>query len=469
MAIHVFAGPTLGHSEVCRRLPEALLHGPVRHGDLLRPDVAAEDVVLIVDGLFHQEPPVRHKEILHVMDKGVTVIGASSMGALRAAELYQYGMIGIGSVFEMYRDGVIEADDEVAVTHGPLPDWRVFSEALVNVRHSAALCAAASVISAECAEDIVDLARQLPYASRSWPAIEADAARRRNARLQQGVNAVRQFLASRPGVGNLKRQDALRAIDAIAESAFAPAPEADQGWRGSDEWRTTHLARWAAQFHHVQPSLPPGSGLALFNYERIYDTEYPRRWERHVLRGILQSAGLDDSGPTESLREQAVSSAARAELGLELLTAEIRAEWLIPEDLMRCDERGLMIHVLVRSSCKSDLARTPWEDGLVVDIGGAERAVREALSINRQVAQADFSRNISNLRVDRLKAHLGTVWSLGPDVRPDRLTAESRDRGFASADDAAEAARLFFLRNSEHTSQLADRMLAREREGSVNA
>jgi hypothetical protein len=40
------------------------------------------------------------------------------MGALRAAELHTFGMVGVGRVFEGYRDGVYEDDDEVAVVHG---------------------------------------------------------------------------------------------------------------------------------------------------------------------------------------------------------------------------------------------------------------------------------------------------------------------------------------------------------------
>ena len=40
------------------------------------------------------------------------------MGALRAAEMRRYGMIGVGKVFEMYRDG--EEDDAlVAMTFDP--------------------------------------------------------------------------------------------------------------------------------------------------------------------------------------------------------------------------------------------------------------------------------------------------------------------------------------------------------------
>jgi hypothetical protein len=53
------------------------------------------------------------------MEQGVHVFGAASMGALRAAEMHSLGMVGIGTIFQWYRDGKIVADDEVAVRHGP--------------------------------------------------------------------------------------------------------------------------------------------------------------------------------------------------------------------------------------------------------------------------------------------------------------------------------------------------------------
>ena len=60
---------------------------------------------------FHCEPC---KKIMHLIDSGVTVIGAASMGALRAAELDAYGMLGVGRIYQMYASGEICGDDEVA-------------------------------------------------------------------------------------------------------------------------------------------------------------------------------------------------------------------------------------------------------------------------------------------------------------------------------------------------------------------
>ncbi|MBP5873147.1 hypothetical protein F3K24_43140, partial [Streptomyces sp. LBUM 1485] len=49
------------------------------------------DTAVIIDGLYHQAPALRHKEIIAAMARGVRVIGAASIGALRAAELAPFG------------------------------------------------------------------------------------------------------------------------------------------------------------------------------------------------------------------------------------------------------------------------------------------------------------------------------------------------------------------------------------------
>ena len=76
------------------------------------------------------------------------------MGALRAAELAPFGMIGVGAIFEAFRDGVLEADDEVAVRHAPA-DARLppTSEALVDIRATLGAAGAAGVVGTEVAAD----------------------------------------------------------------------------------------------------------------------------------------------------------------------------------------------------------------------------------------------------------------------------------------------------------------------------
>ncbi len=86
---------------------------------------------------------VWHKEVLHAIDLGVRVLGASSMGALRAAELDRFGMEGVGEIYAYYRDGWLTADADVALLHGAAEDdYRPLSWPMVNVRATVGALAA---------------------------------------------------------------------------------------------------------------------------------------------------------------------------------------------------------------------------------------------------------------------------------------------------------------------------------------
>lgn len=134
MNIFVFLGPTLPVAEA-RRILDATYLPPVSMGDVYALMKRQPKVIAIIDGLFQRVPAVWHKEILFALSRGVRVFGSSSMGALRAAELHTFGMEGAGQVFEAYRDGLYEDDDEVAVIHSPEEfGYRQLSEAMVNLR-----------------------------------------------------------------------------------------------------------------------------------------------------------------------------------------------------------------------------------------------------------------------------------------------------------------------------------------------
>ncbi len=94
----VFLGPSLDVTTAETILPGATFLPPICQGQLLSAvDRHQPGVVGIVDGEFGQSLSVWHKEILHVLGRGVRVFGASSMGALRAAECDVYGMEGVGA------------------------------------------------------------------------------------------------------------------------------------------------------------------------------------------------------------------------------------------------------------------------------------------------------------------------------------------------------------------------------------
>ncbi|MBS1118495.1 MAG: hypothetical protein H6Q90_723 [Deltaproteobacteria bacterium] len=174
MTTIVFVGPTLPAAEVARRLPGAEIVPPVSVGDVLR--LARRRGVrriAILDGYFERMAAVWHKEILIALERGISVWGAASMGALRAAELAPFGMIGVGSIYRAFARGELEADDEVAVAHLPAEyGYRAISDALVNLRHG---IARAPMLSARSRTALVALASARFYRERSWDRLIADA------------------------------------------------------------------------------------------------------------------------------------------------------------------------------------------------------------------------------------------------------------------------------------------------------
>ncbi len=117
-SIIVFLGPSLSLDRA-RAILDVEFRPPAAMGDVYLAAQRAPSAILIIDGVFENRPAVFHKEILWALSEGIHVFGAASMGALRAAELDQFGMIGVGAIFESYRNGTLDRDDAVAVQHGP--------------------------------------------------------------------------------------------------------------------------------------------------------------------------------------------------------------------------------------------------------------------------------------------------------------------------------------------------------------
>jgi hypothetical protein len=173
----VFLGPTLPVSEARHLLP-ADFRPPVSQGDVLRAVDEAPAVIAIIDGYFERVPAVWHKEILWAMSQGIHVFGAASMGALRAAELVDFGMVGVGRVFEDFRNGVLEADDEVAVAHAPAEKmFRPLSDALVNIRATLAVAASQGVILSATHVTLLQIARTMFYPERRYERLLGEGAR----------------------------------------------------------------------------------------------------------------------------------------------------------------------------------------------------------------------------------------------------------------------------------------------------
>lgn len=174
MNIFVFLGPSLAQSKA-RSILDATYLPPVAMGDLYRlieTQAKPGDVVAIIDGLFEQVPAIWHKEVLYALSKGIHVYGASSMGALRASELYSFGMQGVGKIFEAYRDGVIQDDDEVAVSHAMAEQkYRSLSHAMISLRLGLGELLEQGFLDQTQHAYLIQSAKELHYSRRSWSLI----------------------------------------------------------------------------------------------------------------------------------------------------------------------------------------------------------------------------------------------------------------------------------------------------------
>jgi hypothetical protein len=211
-AIVVFLGPSLDR-ETAREHCGADYRPPAARGDILQAARDGARIIGLIDGVFFQECSVGHREVLAVLEAGVRVIGSSSMGALRAAELDTLGMEGVGDVYRLYHDGEIESDDEVALVFDPVY-FIPASEPLVNIRCTIRRALEAGLIGQSCADTLLARAQDLYFPGRTYDAIIAGAA----GEVDDGeLSCFRQFAET--SACDLKREDALLALDRIRELA----------------------------------------------------------------------------------------------------------------------------------------------------------------------------------------------------------------------------------------------------------
>jgi hypothetical protein len=207
----LFTGPTLSAAGA-QAVLQAECRPPVAQGDVYRAALQRPFVIGIIDGYFDSVPSVWHKEILWAMSQGIHVFGSASMGALRAAELASFGIVGIGRIFQDYRDGVLEDDDEVAITHGAAEHgYRGTSDAMVNIRATLSAARADGVLSQEIAGTLESIAKNLFYPQRHYARILELAAAQGVP--QEPLAAFRNWLPG--GAVDQKRRDATGMLEAI--------------------------------------------------------------------------------------------------------------------------------------------------------------------------------------------------------------------------------------------------------------
>ena len=87
-AVVVFLGPSLPR-EQAEAVLQADYRPPAKRGDIYQAAREGAGVICLIDGVFFQECSVAHKEVIYALEAGARVLGASSMGALRASEQFR--------------------------------------------------------------------------------------------------------------------------------------------------------------------------------------------------------------------------------------------------------------------------------------------------------------------------------------------------------------------------------------------
>lgn len=275
----VFLGPSLPLPEAKRLLPRADFRPPARQGDVFRAIDAHPDIIVLLDGVFESAPSVWHHELLAAHASGITLLGASSMGALRAAELP--GVVTpVGEIARRFVTGEWNDDAAVALLHADATlGFRPLTLPWVNVWATAR----AARLTASQKRALCTVAEAQFYQSRTWSTVfaelgwplercervrtaavdlkaqDARAALRAAAKVRSArglavparlSSFVRRTRLASQGVGTPAEDGALRTLllaDFARQAGIVPQPESVARWlrRLSGPFAADQLASWA--------------------------------------------------------------------------------------------------------------------------------------------------------------------------------------------------------------------------------
>ncbi|TWF44027.1 TfuA-like protein [Neorhizobium alkalisoli] len=213
----VFVGPSLADAPDLAR-GDLIVRPPACQGDVMKCLAEGATAIGLIDGQFEHVAPVWHKELIFALSMGVSVFGAASMGALRAAECHPFGMVGLGRIFEDYLHGRRDDDADVALLYGPSElGYPPISVPIVNVDATLETALQRDVIDPSTALALSDAARSIFFKDRTWQRIASVA----------GVSAADMRAWLRIAWTDQKRCDALLLIDTIRS---APPPSSRPSW-----------------------------------------------------------------------------------------------------------------------------------------------------------------------------------------------------------------------------------------------
>ncbi|MFE3442248.1 TfuA-like protein [Nocardia sp. NPDC059180] len=368
-----------------------VLRPPIKHGDLFGSALGPDETVVVIDGLYHQNPALRHKEYLHALDAGARVIGASSIGAIRGAELFRFGMEVVGTVGRWYLQGEVDSDAEVAVAH--LDDehgWRPLSIPMVNIRYAVQHGGFDSTV----ADRIIAIAREIFYVERSGSALVNVIDAEFGATVSSALLPDKKLCEEH----DIKKLDALTALRHAHFSDTASNGRRTQ--LATADWRTPYFYQWQ------NDAIDSGRLVARVEYQQLYCAEFPAIWLKYL--------EYVSDHPYDSSRGRSMSDRLRS-------MTPAGAPDCIPQVFLPryalADARTVAI--LLSAESAADVSRV------------------------RTAQHAESERNIPGSR--QLKAEvadelLRELWASGPT-----LEDECRRRGFTGVKQARRALRRFIF------------------------
>jgi hypothetical protein len=322
MTVFVFAGPTISAADVTAVI-DAVVLPPVSMGDVYRCGRMRPHAIGIIDGYFDGVPSVWHKEILWAIDQGIAVFGAASMGALRAAELHAFGMRGVGSIFEAFRDGLLEDDDEVAVQHGPAEiGYLPLSEPMVNIRATLDQAVREGMIGRQVSNALSAMAKEAFYPERGWrPLLDRGSS---DGLDKEALKALEAWLPQ--GRVDQKRLDALAMLEAM--EAFQREGHRQAAAAYHLEWTTM----WADALRDIEATdLRSGDASAIID-ELRHDPQRFRLVRRNAAARLFAArAGARSQGSDAARKTVRATTRFRSER--RLFTQAALDQWLIENDL----------------------------------------------------------------------------------------------------------------------------------------
>ncbi|MCA0928200.1 TfuA-like protein [Ruegeria profundi] len=424
MTAVVFVGPTLSPETVAGHLDATILP-PVRQGDVYRVAQQNPSAIGIIDGYFEGVPSVWHKEILWAIEQEIPVFGSASMGALRAAELADFGMIGVGRIFEDFYNGVLHDDDEVAVLHSPAElGFQPLSEPMVSIRATVAQAQASGLLPSETAAEIVRTAKTMQYRQRIWAEIIA------MAKDLPGVAEFNDWLPT--GRIDAKAEDARAMLTRMADhlsTSPLPLPKPT---------RTEPTLMWKALRARVDAG-KPDSDQSVIDELRLNPELYARYRDRAALALLArEDAARCQYTPTRDDLVRLMTDH-RADTGLSRrsdLMGWIKANDLNPESYEE----------MLADTARVEAAIASRADQLQTQLLSELRRTDQYSNLRDRAANKHGSvRPIGSPGVDRLRALMWYFeYRLDQEV-PDDLDAYAQALGLAGRDALFELIKAEFL------------------------